>query len=172
MGWPFHRRASSSRAGECKAARALTFSALSCCPPGRAALPNRKLLDLDKLIFTVAADGSVHGHAQPVLVLRAQRLAVHRHGPGAARPVLLYNIVLVRLYWGVLPRDTLPAIGLAAAGLLLLALCLPLWTERAVPALLDWLLLADQPSPLSPPPPPPSARPPLSAAPQQRSKRR
>mmetsp|Transcript_12724 Transcript_12724/g.34684 ORF Transcript_12724/g.34684 Transcript_12724/m.34684 type:complete len:221 (-) Transcript_12724:1682-2344(-) len=100
----------------------------------------RRLLDCDKLIFTVASDGSVQGNARPLLLLSASSASIHRDGPGAGIHTLLYNIVVQPLILGI-PVDTLPVILVCLALLLGVYLVLPLWTANIAPALLNYITL-------------------------------
>ena len=99
----------------------------------------RRLLDTEKIIFSVSTDGSVAGHPHPLLLLTAQSTSPHRDGPQGGSPLIVYNILIQELWLGI-PTDTLPLIIFALVLLLAVFLNLPWWTRTAVPALESFIL--------------------------------
>ncbi|GBF90016.1 hypothetical protein Rsub_02722 [Raphidocelis subcapitata] len=141
--------------------------------PGRAA--TRRLLDTDKAIFSTDADGGGPGGKAPLLLLKAARRSVHKDGPEGGPDQLVFDIVLAELWFGVLPKDTLPVIVAAGIALLAALLLAPIWAGRLFPALVNWVTAGrgGAPSPrrrASPPPEDGAAAPGPSPA-RQRSQR-
>ncbi|GAB4815182.1 hypothetical protein N2152v2_002228 [Parachlorella kessleri] len=106
--------------------------------------PARRLLDAEKVMFRTDEHGDIWLRGSKVnakaveVVFVAQRLVMHRDGPAGAPRVLHYDIVLEESYFGI-PRSALPIILTAAVLILAVVLLTPLWSDRAVPAIVRWL---------------------------------
>ncbi|KAK9809975.1 hypothetical protein WJX72_002856 [[Myrmecia] bisecta] len=87
----------------------------------------RKLLDVNKLVFSTDESGLLQGQP-PVILLSATSAGVHRDGPSHLPSHVTYNIVLAELHLGI-PRDSWPVAITAVSMVLMVVLMLPFWTR-------------------------------------------